>query len=287
MNKPTDMNAVYLVLKTANNLFGKAPAALDDAEHKRVHSLVRKQSELEACVLGSAEARDVVVPEATLAQALDEIGGRYASEEDFLEDLARNDLSMAIIRSALERELKVDGVLEKIGSRAVPVSDIDVELYYLYHPEQFMRPEIRRARHILVTINENFPENTRVASQTKIEAIAARLAKDPKRFEEQALKHSECPTAMHGGLLGEVRKGQLFPEVDGCLQALEPGQIGGPVESELGWHLVLCEAITPGDRLTLNEVREVLRSTLLERRKNIFQKAWLKQLQTRESTGLS
>lgn len=70
--------------------------------------------------------------------------GRYPSREAYLHDLAANGLDEAEFAAALARELKVEATLEKVASRAAQVSDIDVELYYHYHPEQFRRPETRR-----------------------------------------------------------------------------------------------------------------------------------------------
>lgn len=266
----------YLLLKTATSLFGKGPTELSPGELDRAHRLAARQHALEARVLASAEARGVVVPDATLQAALGEIRGRYASEDEFVEDLARNGLDLDQFTAALARELKVEAVLDKVASRAVPVSDIDVELYYHYHQKQFLRPERRTARHILVTVNPGLPENTRAAARARIEAIAARLAKDPRRFEEQAMKHSECPSALHGGLLGAFVRGQLYPELEAALFALRPRQLSGIVETALGYHLLRCDAIEPAGVLGLEEVRQRIRQLLSERRRQTCLRAWLK-----------
>ncbi len=272
------MNTAYLVLKTAHNVYGKNPGALESAERQHVERVAAKQFDLEAHVLSSVEARDVVVPQATLDAAMDKIRNRYPDVNTFQDDLAGNGLSIEDYRISLERELKVETVLEKVGSRAARVSDIDVELYYHYHPEQFQRPETRMARHILVTINEDLPENTREAAARRIESIAARLAREPKRFEEQAMKHSECPTALQGGMLGEVMQGQLYPELDAVLFQLEPMQLSGVVESPVGLHLVRCDSITPEGKQPLGMAKEAIRDLLASRRKRICQSAWLKQV---------
>lgn len=271
-------STAYLVLKTAQNLYGKAPAALAPEELAQARGLADRQATLERRVLASSEARDAVVPGATLEAAVREIRGRYPDEEAFLADLAANGLDPEGFSHALERELKVDAVLEKVGSRAALVSPIDVELYYHYHPDQFQRPETRQARHILITINEDLAENTREAAMRRASAIAARLAKDPRRFEEQAMKHSECPTALQGGLLGEVRRGQLYAELEAVLFELEPGRISALVESPLGLHILRCEAVSPAGPLPLDSVRDKIRQHLEARRKRICQKAWLKTL---------
>jgi len=269
----------YLELKTAQNLFGKAPTELAEEQRAKVRHLADRQYGLEARVLRAPEARDAMVPQARLQAALDEIRKRYPEQEEFHADLARNGLDPAGYLDALERELKVEAILEKVGAHATQISEIDVELYYHYHPDQFRRPETRRARHILVTLNPELPENTAEAARTRSEAIAARLTKEPKRFEEQALKHSECPTALQGGLLGDLPRGQLYPELDAALFTLPAGQISGVLESPLGYHLLLCEAIEEERVLNLDQARDPIRTLLEQRRKRIRQQAWMKQLQ--------
>jgi nitrogen fixation protein NifM len=276
---PETASLAYLELKTAQSLFGKSPAELADEERARVRQQADRQYGLETRVLKTAEAHDAMVPPVSLQAAFDEIRQRYPEENELFDDLARNGLDHASFMAALERELRVEAILEKVGARATQVAEIDVDLYYHYHPDQFRRPETRRARHILVTINPTMPDNTAEAARARIEAIAVRLNKSLKRFDEQALKHSECPTAMQGGVLGDVPRGQLYPELDAALFSLQAGQLSGVLESPLGYHLLLCEATTPERILSLNQARVPIREMLEKRRKRICQQAWLKQLQ--------
>ena len=278
MSEQASTGVAYLELKAAQNLFGKPPTALEAVERERVRSMAAKQYGLEARVLAAPEARDAMVPPASLAAALGEVRKRYADEADFHADLQHNGLDEAGFMDALERELKVEAILEKVGTRAARVSDMDVELYYHYHSDQFHRPETRRVRHILITLNDDLPDNTRDAAQIRIEAIAARLARDPKRFEEQAMKHSECPTALQGGLLGEVPRGQLYPELDAALYLMGAGEISEILESPMGLHLLRCDSITPAAVLGLKEARGPIRTLLEQRRKRVCQGAWVKQL---------
>lgn len=278
MPEPTHAGVAYLELKAAQNLFGKAPTVLEASERARVQHVAAKQYGLEARVLAAPEARDATVPAPSLAAALAEVRKRYADDADFHADLLHNGLDEAGFTDALERELMVEAILEKIGTRAARVSDIDVELYYQYHPDQFRRPETRRARHILVTVNDELPDNTRAVAQARIEAIAARLAREPQRFEEQAMKHSECPTALQGGLLGEVPGGQLYPELDAALFRMHEGETSEILESPMGLHLLRCEAITPAAVLPLKDARGPIRTLLEQRRKRVCQQAWVNQL---------
>jgi nitrogen fixation protein NifM len=278
MTEIIDSGVAYLALKAAQKLYGKAPAALQADESERVQSMAQRQHQLETRVLATPEARDAMVPPSTVAAALQEIRGRYPGEDDFVTDLAQNGLDETSFAAALEREMKVEATLEKVGTRAESVSDMDVELYYQYHPEQFRRPETRLARHILITINETIAENTRAAAFKRINEIAARLAKEPQRFEEQALKHSECPTALDGGKLGDLPRGKLFPELDTALFSLKAGEVSGMLESELGFHILCCDAITEASVLSLAQACPHIRKLLEKKRKRVCQQAWVKGL---------
>jgi nitrogen fixation protein NifM len=278
MPQVIDSGVAYLALKAAQKLYRKAPAALQPEEFERVQNMALQQHIIEALVLNSPEARDAMVPPSTLEIALQEIRGRYSNEDEFVSDLTRNGLDEKSFRIALERELKVDAILEKVGSQAAKISDMDVELYYQYHADQFRRPETRLARHILITINETIFENTRPEASKRISAIAKRLAKEPQRFEEQALKHSECPTALDGGKLGDLPRGKLFPELDVALFEMKTGEVSRVLESELGFHILLCDAVTEASALNLDQAKPHIRKLMEQKRKRVCQQAWLKKL---------
>ena len=278
MPQVIESGVAYLALKAAQKLYSKAPSALQPDEFERVQKMAQQQHKLEARVLITPEARDVMVPPSTIELAMQEIRGRYPNEEEFIGDLSRNGLDEASFAIALERELKVEAILEKVGTQSAKVTDMDVELYYQYHPEQFRRPETRLARHILITINETIADNTRAVAGERIAAIAARLLKDPQRFEEQALKHSECPTALDGGKLGDLPRGKLFPELDKALFELTEGEVSGVLESELGFHVLRCDAITEASVLSLNQARPHIRKLMEQKRKRVCQQAWIKGL---------
>mgnify|MGYP003393193780 CR=1 FL=1 len=278
MPEVIDSNVAYLALKAAQKLYSKATAALQPEEFARVQTVAQQQLQLETRMLAAPEARDAMVPPSTLELAMQEIRGRYPSAEEFSDDMARNGLDEASFTSALEREMKIEAILEKVGTQADKVSDMDVELYYQYHPEQFRRPETRLARHILITINDTIAENTRSAAGKRINAIQARLVKEPQRFEEQALKHSECPTALDGGKLGDLPRGKLFPELEKALFELKAGEVSGVLESELGFHVLRCDTITEAGILGFDDAKQHIRKLMEQKRKRVCQQAWVKAL---------
>lgn len=269
---------IYLSLKLAAKLFQKPLEALAADELRRVGTVAAKQREIETLILKTPEAATVMLPESSIAASLKEIRARYASDEDYQADLERIGLDAAALRQAVLSDMRVEAVLEKVGARAAAVSDTEAEIFWFMHKERFRRAETRVLRHILVTINEQLPGNERDAARAKIDTIRSRLLKQAERFEEQALKHSECPTALNGGLLGAVPRGQLYAELEAAAFVLAAGELSAVVESELGFHLLRCDAITEAHSLSLAEARSGIRQHLEQQRRGTCQKSWINAL---------
>lgn len=280
MNDPVAREAEhrYRLLRIALERFGREPTELDAGQQQQAERIASRQLEIEDAVLRSPEALGVVIPDSQVEAAWQQVCARYEDEEALARALEMQQLEAERVRYLLARDLKVEAVMERASLGLPEISETDVSLYYFSHPEQFERPETRLARHILITINEDFPENTRETALARLQTIAQRLAQKPERFAEQATKHSECPTALQGGQLGEVRRGTLYPTLEACLFELEPGQTSTPVESPLGFHLLRCDAVNRGGHLALEEVMPRLRQWLQARQRQARQREWLERL---------
>ncbi len=265
----------YLTLKLAQQLFCKPPSELEPPERARVDDVAARQLVIERRILATPEAAQVVLPGSFIEQAFSEIRNRYPSEEKFLADLESTGMDAAGLLKAIERDLKFDAVLDRVASRVDDVSETDIEIFYLIHRERFHRPENRTLRHILVTINEQLEGSERLPARRKINGIRKRLLKAPERFVEQALKHSECPTALNGGLLGALRKGQLYQELEPHGFALDAGELSEVVESPVGFHILHCIAIEEASVLPLSTVSDKIREHLMASRRSAVQKVWI------------
>jgi nitrogen fixation protein NifM len=268
----------YAVLRAATALFEKPTAALAPEELSTAEKQARREYEIEQRILESAEAARVVVPAASVQRAFKEVRERYEDEESFLADLATNGLDDKRLLAALERQCKVESVLELVGSRAPTVNEIDIAIFYHSHMERFRQAERREAYHILISINPDYPENTREQAHARLEAIVERLKAKPKEFERLATRHSECPTALQGGRLGLVPRGQLYLELEEVLFSLKEGRISGIVESPMGFHILWCKSIESPRMISLKDATPEIKKRLRERQQRICQKAWISSL---------
>lgn len=267
----------YLELKLAWELFQKAPETLSEPERGRLLEVARKQDSIEQRILGSSEAANVVIPAATVAARIGEIRLRYPASDDFAQDLARRGLDENTLGEAVERDLRVEALLDKVASAVPAVTTVDAEIYYRLHPEAFDRPEARQLRHILITF-ENDRQKAKAASQ--LEALRSTV-KNVEKFSQAALRHSQCPTAMDGGKLGIVKRQQLYAELEPAAFALAEGEISGVLESPIGLHILRCDEIFPSGMLPFAEACPRIVERLTDKRRREAQRAWIKGLAAR------
>lgn len=269
----------YHLLRNALNGYRKNLSQLDPAEYSQVYRKASKSYELETLVIASPEAEGLVISERQLDESVTAVAERYGSRDEFLNDLDNNALDEEGLRKALYRELMFDSVMQRVTANSAEVSELDVHLFYEMHHDRFQTPESRVASHLLITINPDYPENTREAARQRIGQLSEKLAGRGNRFEEFAKRYSECPTAMDGGKLGEVTRGQLYERLDAALFKMAEGEISDIVESELGFHILYCEKIKPVRKVPLTKAAPRIREVLGERQRRNCQKAWLASLQ--------
>ncbi|MES9990937.1 MAG: nitrogen fixation protein NifM [Candidatus Thiodiazotropha sp.] len=272
----------YHMLRNALQDFQKNLSQLEASEYQQVYRKASKSYELESLVMATPEAQGVVISEQQLSNSVAEVSTRYSGQDEFLDDLACNGLDEEGLRRALYRELVFDGVMQLVSANSADVNDLDVHLFYEMHRERFETPETRQARHILITVNLDYPENTPIAAHQRMQQVSEKLAARGNRFEQFAKRYSECPTAMEGGRLGEVKRGQLYAELDSVLFSMQEGEISDIIETELGLHIIYCEKIKPAKCMPLSKASARIREHLQVRHRRNCQKAWLASLQKTE-----
>lgn len=260
----------YHAWNVAATRFAAAPDALSPEQAARLDAEVDRAVTLEARILASREALAVSLPFEAVSAAVSGWRGENP----------RCPISDTVLFEALQRELMVQAVLDAVAARARPVSEPEAMAFYRERRESFHRPERRAVRHILITVNPNYADNTEPAAAQRIAAIADAL-RGGASFADLATRHSECPTAMKGGEVGAVAAGTLYPEVEAVAFALEPGAWGGPVRTELGWHLVACDAVLPPEDLDFAAVAAQIRGHLDKQRRREAQVDWLRALMAR------
>ncbi len=267
----------YTLLRVAMQMYEKTRDQLNEQELQAVMHQANRELAIAKKLLDSEFSSQIVITDAAIEQSFAELKSRFSDSAEFESTLSHNDLNEEQLKRALTYQLRVESILEQLLNKTAHVSDEEVEIYYYQHLERFELPETRTARHILITINDDYPENRRDQVEKRMNEIQSMLKQNPDAFTELATKYSECPTAMHEGLLGRVKPEQLYPELDSILFDMEEGAFSEILSSPVGLHLLWCETIHPAERLAFSDVKEKLRDHLESKKRKRTLKEWLQQ----------
>jgi peptidyl-prolyl cis-trans isomerase D len=147
------------------------------------------------------------------------------------------------------------------GTASYTITDEELTAYYEQRKDDYVVPETRRARHILVKVAEDAPQEEVDQARQRAEDLLQK-ARDNKDFAELALRNSDDKgSAAKGGDLGFFGRGQMVPPFEDAVFSLEQGGMT-LVRSAFGFHVVKLEEIKTGRIKPLEEVRQEIAGKL-------------------------
>ena len=147
----------------------------------------------------------------------------------------------------------------------VNVREREVRRYYKKNTESYVTPPQIKARHILLKLPPDSPEETLTEKQQQLEKLLTQI-RSGKSFEELAREHSEDGTAPDGGDLGWFKPGEMVPAFETAAFALAPGEVSDIVQSPFGLHLIKVDELKEEITKSLDEARDEITGILAESR---------------------
>ncbi len=197
--------------------------------------------------------RNLQTADKTVRDGLDRfIAQRYpeGGRNQFVQALGNSGLSEDDVLGEFRRLLETRSLFQAVTAD-VKVSEEDVTKAFGERKDQLAVPERRHLRHLVL--------------KTEAEAKQA-LARinGPETFEAVAKDISlDTSTKDQGGDLGTVSQAQLDPAFGTAAFEAGKGKTFGPVQTKNGWHVGLVEDVTAGHPVTLAEVHDALRDSLV------------------------
>lgn len=146
-------------------------------------------------------------------------------------------------------------------AKSPQLTEQELEAFYKEHISEFKPPEEIQARHILVKTES---EANKVLEQ----------AKSGKDFAELAKKHSIDPAGQRGGKLelqdgrDWLPRGTFEKSFEHVVFKIPKGEIGGPVKTQFGWHIIKVEDRRAPETLSFVQVRAMIKNRLQEQKNN-------------------
>jgi peptidyl-prolyl cis-trans isomerase SurA len=134
-----------------------------------------------------------------------------------------------------------------------------------------------RARHILLIPSAQLSE---AQARDKLNDFRRRIQAGETDFATLARQNSQDGSAVQGGDLGWANPGMFVPEFENVMNQLAPGQIGEPLISRFGVHLI---QLLERRQAVLNEreQRELIRNMLRERKMAEAYENWVRDTRAR------
>ncbi len=149
---------------------------------------------------------------------------------------SRGGILGALERGELARELEEAAYSMGLGQ----ISDV-VETACGFHVITRLEFEEIAVSHILVTFQGAVRARTdrdQQAARTLAEELLARCRETDTDFASVAAEHSDCPSALYGGSLGFISRGQLDSTFEAAAFELQPGGVSEVIETAFGYHII-------------------------------------------------
>jgi len=165
----------------------------------------------------------------------------------------------------MERDLLADEMLQRELAARVQVSGDELQAYYRSHLAQYTQ-EVQLKQIVL---------GTREEAEDVLQ-----LLRNGAQFEALARQRSTDESAARAGDLGFVGKGSMNPTIEPVVFTLQPGEVGGPIATTEGFHLLKVAAKRPaGDPIPFEAARDEIMHTLLLQRQQAAQAQLQQELQ--------
>jgi foldase protein PrsA len=213
-----------------------------------------------------ADAMGIKISDSDVDKRIEQLKKQYYgnSESRYEKTLKQQGLTPDQAKEEVRASLIAEGVFKKVTDK-VNVSKSDINAYYNSHKSQYVQPESRDVRHILVT------------KKALAESLWARL-KAGANFAALAKKYSKDPgSASNGGKL-TISKGQTVAEFDKTAFGLKKGELSSPIHTQYGYHIIQAlSAIKPAQTTSLSKVEASIKQQLEQQQKNDLMTKWVDQ----------
>ncbi len=131
-----------------------------------------------------------------------------------------------------------------------------------------------RARHILVKVDELTTEEQ---AESKIQQLRERITRGDDFAVLAKGNSDDTVSALNGGELGWTTPGQLVPEFQRAMDAMQPGEISQPFQTSYGWHIVQVLERREFDN-TESAKRSKARAAIYKRKLDEAMQSWAREL---------
>jgi len=175
------------------------------------------------------------------------------SDDDLQQQLRREGMSLDDLKRNIERSIMKRQLLSHELEAKIAVSEDDVRADYEARRAEYDRPGSLHLQEIVV--------KTQSGSQA-LAGDLVRRARAGEDFAEMARAYSSSPTRSSGGDLGQLRKGDLAPDIEKVAFALPVGGVSDPLPTPEGFRILKVVEKTEATQVPFEDVKADIQKRL-------------------------
>jgi len=228
-------------------------ATLDEVpaeSHEELRAMALERLIARELIFQAALAEGVIADDAAVEEESARILRMMGNPADFWKRLADRGMDEATFLRMVRKDVTVDQMSVRRCREIEAPGEDEIKEFFYAHPGQLRGHERVRASHILLPVDPEDPEKSLEHAKTvKLKAIQG-------DFAETAKAHSICASAPGGGELGFFRREDVDPNFADAAFSQGVDEIGEPVRTPYGYHLIkITEREIPAPP-TLEEARD-------------------------------
>jgi peptidyl-prolyl cis-trans isomerase C len=204
--------------------------------HAELREMALERLVARELIFQAALAQGVVADEAAVREESDKIVRMMGNPVDFWARLAERGMDETAFLRMVRKDVTVERMSARRLKEVAEPSEAEIRQFFAAHPDQLLEPERVRVSHILVPLDPDDPDQS--LQQTL--KLKARAEQDD--FAEVAKRHSVCVSAPGGGDLGYILRKEVDPNFAEAAFRQAVGDVGEPVRTPYGYHLIKVTA---------------------------------------------
>ena len=143
------------------------------------------------------------------------------------------------------------------------VKTSELKRYYEENIESYKVPEKVEASHILIKTEQGSDDQSIEKARKKAMEVYEKAVAG-EDFAELAKQYSQGPSAEDGGYLGKFEKDAMVKPFAEKAFSMKPGEIGKPVQTQFGWHVIRVSDRLEASVQSFEEVKDKIRDRIIQ-----------------------
>lgn len=227
-----------------------------------------------------ARGRKIDVTDAEVDAEMAMIRKGFPTEEAYQQALLMQGVTADQLRQVTRLGMQARKIIDTDVTTKVAIQDAEVDAFYNGNLDRFKQGDTVHISHIYFAVPPDAPPTQKNQARAAAQETLKQL-KSGGDFAALARERSSDQSAVNGGELGFVEKGQMPPDFEAAAWALKPGTISDVVELSSGLHIIKVHERRGPRTAPLAEVRDNLKQFLLGQQRQTRLDALIAQLKAK------